>query len=334
MNYWIMISKEERWYGGNDGYQDNINNIYIYDSKVQNHKQVMVGDIAFFRNEDYLLGVCKIDNITKYDGIKEIKRCPICEKTEIYPRSNTVYKYKCKMCKEEFEEPLTIPVNVTNFSAHYGNLFFKTPEVPYSEIIRYQISKSRQLAIARFNGVDFCKYLGNTYPALLEIAYKLDIIHRPQDESIPKQNFNEIIRNDISEYIPNFNEIREKILRTISERKGQNSFRESLIKQHNNTCMISQCIESSVLDAAHIIPYQGENDNHINNGLLLRTDIHSLFDLDLLGINPDTLEIFISKKIKDFTYTQLTGKKLRTNGIKLSYEALKYRWALYLTNAL
>ena len=183
-----MISKKERWYGGNDGYQDKLDKLYIYDSKVQNHKKVMVGDIAFFRNEECLLGVCKIDKITKHNGIKEIKRCPICEKTEIYLRKTTTYKYKCNLCKEEFNEPLIKPVNVINFTAHYGKLFFKTPVIPYSEIIRYQISKSRQLAIASFNGVGFCKDIGNTYPALLEIAYKLDVIQKPKVKPIYKKN--------------------------------------------------------------------------------------------------------------------------------------------------
>jgi hypothetical protein len=177
-----MISKTERWYGGNDGYQDELDYIYIYDSKVQNHKQVMVGDIAFFRNEDWLLGICKIDSITKKVGIKEIKRCPMCEKSEIYPRSNTIYKYKCKSCKEEFDDPLSKTVDVTIFSAHYGKFFYKTPKIVYSEIIRYQVSKSRQLAIARFNGIDFLKFIGKVHPVCLNIANKLGIIQMSQDK--------------------------------------------------------------------------------------------------------------------------------------------------------
>ena len=41
-----------------------------------------------------------------------------------------------------------------------------------------------------------------------------------------------------------------------------------------------------VVEAAHIWPYSGEEDNHPANGLLLRTDIHTLFDLELMGIDP------------------------------------------------
>jgi hypothetical protein len=44
-----------------------------------------------------------------------------------------------------------------------------------------------------------------------------------------------------------------------------------------------------LLEAAHIKPYRGEKDNNLTNGLLLRADIHTLYDLDLLGIDPDKL---------------------------------------------
>ena len=54
-------------------------------------------------------------------------------------------------------------------------------------------------------------------------------------------------------------------------------------------CMVSGCQLVDLLEAAHIRPYRGENDNHPSNGLLLRADLHTLFDLDLLGIDPETL---------------------------------------------
>ena len=54
------------------------------------------------------------------------------------------------------------------------------------------------------------------------------------------------------------------------------------------------CTVFAVLEAAHIKPYQGENDNHPQNGLLLRADIHTLFDLNLLGIQPERLQVEIS----------------------------------------
>jgi len=42
-----------------------------------------------------------------------------------------------------------------------------------------------------------------------------------------------------------------------------------------------------VLEAAHIVPYATSGDNDTSNGLLLRSDIDTLFDLGLLNIRID-----------------------------------------------
>src|SRR5262249_37425762 len=56
-------------------------------------------------------------------------------------------------------------------------------------------------------------------------------------------------------------------------------------------CLVTGCEVLAVLEAAHIRTYPGEDDNDPANGLLLRSDIHTWFDLDLLGIEPDELRV-------------------------------------------
>jgi putative restriction endonuclease len=41
----------------------------------------------------------------------------------------------------------------------------------------------------------------------------------------------------------------------------------------------------AALEAAHIKPYIGEATNHITNGWLLRSDLHTLFDRHLIGVS-------------------------------------------------
>src|SRR5262249_14356960 len=48
----------------------------------------------------------------------------------------------------------------------------------------------------------------------------------------------------------------------------------------------------------------GHNSNHVANGLLLRTDIHTIFDLDLIGIAPDSLTISLSPAISSTVLCQ------------------------------
>ena len=46
------------------------------------------------------------------------------------------------------------------------------------------------------------------------------------------------------------------------------------------------CTVEAVLEAAHISPYRGDKTNDARNGLLLRADVHTLFDLQLVTVLP------------------------------------------------
>ena len=51
--------------------------------------------------------------------------------------------------------------------------------------------------------------------------------------------------------------------------------------------------------------------NSLDNGLLLRSDIHALFDDHLLWIEPDSLTVSIALKLRSTTYAELEGQGLR-----------------------
>src|SRR5690606_37088412 len=77
----------------------------------------------------------------------------------------------------------------------------------------------------------------------------------------------------------------EQVLRVI--REGQAAFRKCLIDHYGAACMVTGTAQAGVIDAAHIIPYGGTSTNSLCNGLLLRKDIHALFDGGWLTIGPD-----------------------------------------------
>jgi len=56
---------------------------------------------------------------------------------------------------------------------------------------------------------------------------------------------------------------------------------------YERRCAITGCTIDHVLEAAHISPYLGEHTNHVTNGLLLRADIHTLFDRGLIKVDSD-----------------------------------------------
>ena len=66
----------------------------------------------------------------------------------------------------------------------------------------------------------------------------------------------------------NLKDAREKTLRLILKRKGQPKFRAKLLDGYKRCCAVTKCSTIQVLEAAHIVPYLGEDSNHINNGIL------------------------------------------------------------------
>ena len=91
--------------------------------------------------------------------------------------------------------------------------------------------------------------------------------------------------------------------------------------------MVTDCRIDGLVEAAHIIPYRVNADHHPSNGLLLRADIHTLFDMHLLGIQPETLEVSLHPVAERDGYGYVRGKRLRfLTQLRPSSQALGVRW--------
>lgn len=129
--------------------------------------------------------------------------------------------------------------------------------------------------------------------------------------------------------IENVIRLPRRIKRAIISRRGQWSFRRGLLVAYGQRCQVTQYTGESALEAAHIVPYSegGEFTNDLRNGLLLRADIHTLFDLGLLKVAPKSLEVQIMSPLLDSSYAKLQGTILHTsNVLRPSNEALEYKW--------
>lgn len=104
---------------------------------------------------------------------------------------------------------------------------------------------------------------------------------------------------------------RRRITAAIVQREGQPEFRKALLAAYDGTCAISGCKVEALLEAAHIIPYRGTQTNLVGNGLLLRADLHKLFDLHLLCIDSKTRKIRLSEGLADSEYARYDGIPLR-----------------------
>jgi putative restriction endonuclease len=100
----------------------------------------------------------------------------------------------------------------------------------------------------------------------------------------------------------------------IRPRLGQGGFRVLVTEAYNRRCAITGERTLPVLQAAHIKPYSESGPHHISNGLLLRSDLHILFDRGLMTVTPD-YRVEVSRRIRDEyengkEYYRLSGKRL------------------------
>ncbi len=103
---------------------------------------------------------------------------------------------------------------------------------------------------------------------------------------------------------------RRRTRATIIARQGQPSFRQTLLDAYGHRCSVTGYDADDALEAAHIIPYRGPVTNHPTNGLLLRADVHSLFDEGLLAVDALEARLIVSRKIKRTAYWKFEGARL------------------------
>lgn len=93
-------------------------------------------------------------------------------------------------------------------------------------------------------------------------------------------------------------------------RECQGRFRDELLQAYAGTCAITNTNVPEVLQAAHINPYRGRKSQTVNNGLLLRADLHLLYDAYLISVDPDTLSVALSERLRSTDYLRYNRKRL------------------------
>jgi putative restriction endonuclease len=100
----------------------------------------------------------------------------------------------------------------------------------------------------------------------------------------------------------------------ITPRLGQGGFRVLVTDTYSIRCAITGERTLPVLEAVHIKPYADGGEHRINNGILFRSDIHTLFDQGFVTVDTD-FRFEVSKRIReDFEngrdYYKLAGARV------------------------
>jgi putative restriction endonuclease len=321
--YWALksVADKDVTYKSTNGYKDEIETKYVYDDAVANHKQIKSGDIAVIIDKKKVLGLAKILEVVEFKGKKERRRCPICRSTNYEARITKTPEYRCNK-GHEFAAPDSEEIEVKKYEAYYSSSFILPKELVTIDKLKpfYHNGYNRNMSMQNISEDFFAKY----YEVEMNVL-KENFIYPSAEES--ENYLGDVIEDN---YVPTNKDERPKIFQAIYARRGQQKFRDSLRELYGDKCMITGCEILDVIEAAHINPYRGEKDNDATNGLLLRSDIHTLFDLDLIGIEPKEMKVHLNEAIKKEGYEILQNKFLIVGGKKPSQDALEIRWQKFL----
>ena len=120
----------------------------------------------------------------------------------------------------------------------------------------------------------------------------------------------EAASNEGSQIAESIKEGLDRIIASIVRRRGQPEFRKALIEAYSGKCAVSGCDAVEALEACHIVPYGGPQTNRVSNGLLMRADLHTLFDVGLLAVNPSNMTAVIAPSLLLTTYREFSGKTI------------------------
>lgn len=98
-------------------------------------------------------------------------------------------------------------------------------------------------------------------------------------------------------------------------RLGQQTFRIAVLDAYGRSCAVTTEHSLPALEASHIQPYSVGGPHEVGNGILLRADLHRLFDKGYVTVTPD-LRLVVSRRLREEfsngkSYYPLDGEQVR-----------------------
>lgn len=291
----FRVSGDDREFQGNAGYEDVPEESYSYDSDVGNHKRVSEGDLVVVRDGDEALGVAYIERVDVTPGkVKEYRRCPECGDTSFHERVTKPpsERYICSRqgCKLVFPVPVVGAGNVTAYCAHYGATWQPLEGcLDTEQLERLALNRSKQQSIRPMDRTAL----------LAAVAARGIRLPTPGEATAPGHRHH-------PGNLPGGRRRTEA-----AARRGQQAFRHALVRVYGMVCAVTGPAPAEALQAAHLRPFAEHEEHHVEEGLMLRADIHGLLDSGLLAISPDRV-VHISPSLLGYdTYRALHGAQLR-----------------------
>ena len=273
MTAWLVLAAgDNRVHGGNGGYDDLPAQHYSWDSTVPRHALPKVGDNIVLWNKFVLLGASRIESIDSEKRTNVYFHCPECGGQTFKARSTKSPRWRCHTCFHEFDDPDETLKDVVAYRSNHAAAWIDLQGLlPGSALRGACVNPKEQLSLRYLNWDSFVDALDQ---ASLGTG-----IRRLEDGPAA------------SELPGGFVEA------TVRARVGQAAFRAKLMGMYGENCAISGPNVHAGLEAAHLVSFSKHGLHDLNAGLLLRRDLHSMFDRKLLAVNPKTWRVEISSHL-------------------------------------
>lgn len=260
----LLVAGDSLQRGNTDRYEETPSEGYVWNSRVPNHANLQVGDLVALWDKEVLLGISMVEHIAQSEGEKTLRKCPRCGRSDFKARVSKIPIYRCNTCQHLFDVAIEETVPVTLYHSSHRSFWMDLPSALPGNVLRDCCSNPKsQLSIRQLDWPKLRSALGVATAQLS--AVELELVSRMQPPPIQAGHRHIMVRSRI----------------------GQASFRQKLFNKYGSTCAISGNNPPAALDAAHLYSFASVSEHKDFGGILLRKDLHALFDRKLLSIDPN-----------------------------------------------
>ena len=314
---WLLMSVgDDRQHAGNSGYDDRVDEYYSWDSKVPNSRQIKVGDPIALWDRWRLLGISVVEHIETSPGTKIQYKCtnPACGKSGIKFRKRS-QDFLCSKCGAVFLSPVAIAVPVTNYVARHNAAWTPLQDTLSGDELRtLAVNPGDQLAMRRLNWDAFAEALTarGAQAALSRVNKRIaDYIWAQEDRPIIELGGGHVRR-------------------FVRVRKDQGKFRTHLLHEQGERCAFTGAAPDKVLEAGHLYSFAEVGVQFEHGGMMMRRDIHRLFDEGWLAVDPSSACIDVASDLETYPqYARLHDQKLFLPLNAMQEEWLDIHWREY-----
>lgn len=245
------------------------------------------------RDNHVLLGAAVIQEVVEQEQTVERLQCPTCGNSKMYWRKST-QDWRCDgAClrphglspdARSTTRPVVAQETTVMRTERYGDTWSDLAGAMLaSEMEPLAERWNRQNSIVELNPVRVSGFF-----ARLRVASRVILDPAEPNSTLGSGGFSE---------------------RTVRTRRGQTQFRAHLVSRFGSVCAFSGPCFLAALDAAHLYSYAEHGEHRRNGGLLLRRDLHTLFDRGYLAVNR-SLRVVIHQELESGQHRALHGRRM------------------------